>query len=224
MSESNIYDANFFARQAEGSYQSAKIIIPLVLELIKPHSVVDIGCGLGTWLKAFAEQGAKEILGIDGDYIDIKKLYIPAASFLAHDLSAPLLLNKKFDLAISLEVAEHLPADKAELFIRNLTTAADIILFSAAIPGQGDIGIGHENEQWPEYWQNLFRRHGYELLDPFRAKLAHNQQVDWWYRQNIMLAVKTELLKKSPFKTLPVYHSEHQQTPLKSIENPGKSC
>ncbi len=206
MAEKQIYNDYFFSKQSTGSYQSAKVIVPLVLELIKVKRVVDFGCGLGTWLKAFSDHGGLEILGIDGDYIDLDKLYIPRSCFLVHNLKEKLILNQPYDLALSLEVAEHIPVNQAELFINNLVSAANFILFSAAIPGQADKKIGHINEQWPEYWQAIFKKFNYTLLDPFRMKIFHNNQVDWWYRQNIMLAVKDSCLGKEKIKNLPVYN------------------
>lgn len=205
MTKNNIYDDNFFRRQADGSYASAQIIVPLIQQIINPESVVDLGCGLGTWLKVWQERGASIILGVDGDYIDRAKLYIDHHNFLSHDLVTPLNLGRRFDLALSLEVAEHLPATKADSFITNLVDLADVIVFSAAVPGQGDVGIGHLNEQWPEYWQAIFKQHGYVLLDPFRDAIWHDERVAWWYRQNILLAVKRELLTRPNFKYLPVY-------------------
>lgn len=210
MDKKNIYDDNFFRRQVDGSYTSAQIIVPLIQQIINPESVVDLGCGLGTWLKVWQERGVSIILGVDGDYIDREKLYIDHHNFLSHDLVTPLNLDRRFDLALSLEVAEHLPAAKADSFIANLTDLADVIVFSAAVPGQGDVGIGHINEQWPEYWQALFEQHGYALLDPFRAEIWRDERVAWWYRQNILLAVKQECLVQTRFKSLPVYVSDHR--------------
>jgi 23S rRNA U2552 (ribose-2'-O)-methylase RlmE/FtsJ len=204
----NIYNDYFFSNQSTGSYNSAKAIAPLVLEIIEPKNIVDIGCGLGSWLKVFSELGVSEILGLDGDYIDLNKLYIPKTSFLAHNLEEKLFLNKRYDLAISLEVAEHIRPKKAKLFINNLVSHSDIILFSAAIPGQADKEIGHINEQWPEYWQELFKGFNYILLDPFRSKIFNNNKIDWWYRQNLMLVVKNSLLKKKKFACLPVYNRD----------------
>ena len=99
--------------------------------------------------------------------------------FMSHDLTKNLKLNKTFDLAMSLEVAEHLPSDQAEIFVETLTKLAPVILFSAAIPGQG--GMGHINEQWPDYWVNLFIKKGYQPIDYIRRKICNNDRVQWWY-------------------------------------------
>lgn len=144
-----LYNEGFFQYLQEGSKRSAEQIVPILLELIQPQSVIDVGCGTGTWLSVFCEHGIEDIWGVDGDYVQEEALEIPKDRFLSHDLTKPLALDRKFDLAISLEVAEHLPCDSAEAFVDSLTQLAPVILFSAAIPFQG--GVGHVNEQWQEY-------------------------------------------------------------------------
>jgi hypothetical protein len=83
-----------------------------------------------------------------------------------------------------------LPEESAELFIKSLIKASDIILFSAAIPFQG--GTNHVNEQWPEYWNAIFNQNGYIAIDYLRKKIWSEGKVIWWYSQNIMLYVKEE--------------------------------
>ena len=119
-------------------------VVPIVLDLIRPGSVVDVGCGLGEWLATFQEHGVSDILGIDGDYVDRDMLYIPQQDFKTIDLNRPFTLNRTFDLAVCLEVAEHLEAEHANDFVESLTRLAPIILFSAAIPLQS--GTNHVNE------------------------------------------------------------------------------
>lgn len=200
-----IYSDSFFERQTAGARPSAEAIISLILEIIRPRSAVDFGCGWGPWLKALQERGVDDILGIDGPYINQDKLLIPADKFLVFQGVKGLPVQRRFDLALCLEVAEHLPSEEAEDLVRILASLSDVVVFSAAIPGQGDAGIGHINEQWPEYWQELFRRCSYCLLDPFRARIFHDDRIDWWYRQNIMLAVNDKLLAQEPFNGLPEY-------------------
>lgn len=114
------YDENFFAAIEEGSQASAQEVVPLVLRLLAEcHSVIDIGCGMGEWLAVFRENGVEEILGVDGDYVERKMLKIAPEKFLPHDLQKPFEIDRKFDLAMSLEVAEHLPESSAK-FLSNL--------------------------------------------------------------------------------------------------------
>ena len=148
------YTADFFADHRDGARRSARVVVPLVLELVRARSVVDVGCGDGTWLSVFREHGVEDVRGIDGDYVDRAELQIPRERFHPHDLTRPLELGHTFDLAVSLEVAEHLPPESADDFVTSLTRHAPIVLFSAAAPYQG--GQNHVNEQWPAYWAARF--------------------------------------------------------------------
>ena len=186
----------YYARHAKIAPYSAHDVMPLVLDLIQPRSVVDVGCGTGAWLAACQRHGIADILGIDGDYTDPDRLQFPAQNFLPCDLRRPLRLNRRFDLVISLEVAEHLPAACAHDFITSLTRLGPAVLFSAAIPGQ--FGTGHLNEQWPEYWAALFQQHGYQVIDCIRPLIWRNERVAWWYRQNIMLFASLDFLRSRP--------------------------
>lgn len=169
--------------------KSANVLLPILFDDINPGSVLDVGCGTATWLAVCADLGVTDFIGIDGTYVDTKSLMIPQSKFLATDLREPFDLNRKFDLIICLEVAEHLPTKSATILVQNLVKHGNEILFSAAIPGQG--GQNHLNEQWPEYWQSLFLKHGYYLHDVIRPKIWGNENIDWWYRQNIFLINKT---------------------------------
>jgi SAM-dependent methyltransferase len=169
----------------EGSARSAAETVPLVLELIQPASAVDVGCGTGSWLSALQQAGTRDVLGVDGPWADTTMLTIPPEQFMAFDLNKPLRLPRRFDLVLSLEVAQHLPAARAGAFVGSLTGLGPLVLFSSAIPYQG--GIGHVNEQWPDYWARLFERRGYVTIDPFRRRLWDNENVEWWFAQNLLL-------------------------------------
>jgi SAM-dependent methyltransferase len=180
-------------------------VVPIIISLTKPSSVLDVGCGIGTWLKTFEEYGISDYVGVDGDYVDVNLLKIPTAKFVAQDLRKEWSLGRSFDVAISLEVAEHLPEEDADQFIKALTSHSNTIIFSAAIPGQG--GQNHLNEQWPEYWQEKFRRHGFYFHDVLRPIMWTNKKVDWWYKQNMFLIRKTPA-QSFPFNSLSVVHPE----------------
>lgn len=134
---STIYDGSFWTNHLECLIQSARVVVPLVTELVAPQSVLDIGCGVGAWLGAFSESGVKVLKGLDGDYIDRSRLYFDESSFTAVDLQTSIEIPGKYDLAACLEVAEHLPAWQSERLVTALTGAAPVVLFSAAIPRQG---------------------------------------------------------------------------------------
>lgn len=169
------------------NFSAAREVLPLVIELCKPNSILDVGCGTGTWLKVAQELGISDIQGVDGNYVDRSMLKISTNHFHPHDLNTPFTLDRKFDLAICLEVAEHLLPEAAEDLVSTLTKHSDLILFSAALPGQG--GQHHINEQWPSYWQKLFAEAGYEMQDVIRMKIWNNPKIERWYRQNIFLVV-----------------------------------
>lgn len=169
----------------ERAVRSAKAVLPHVIGLIRPSSVVDFGCGGGAWLKACGELGIADVLGVDGQYVDPGSLAFPRERFLSHDLRRPLDVSRRFDLAISLEVAEHIPSTASDTFVDSLVRLAPVVLFSAAIPYQG--GIGHVNEQWPTYWRELFDRRGYVAIDFVRRQIWNDDRVDTWYRQNIVI-------------------------------------
>jgi hypothetical protein len=94
---------------------------------------------------------------------------------------------------MSLEVAEHIHPEAAAIFVDSLVRLAPVILFSAAIPGQG--GVNHVNEQWSEYWVERFEQRGYEVIDCIRKKLWQNKGVLWSYAQNILLFVWKDCLE-----------------------------
>jgi SAM-dependent methyltransferase len=190
-----VYDDTFFGRHTQDTVESARIIVPLLLKLISPASVVDIGCGLGAWLKVCQEHRIKVFRGFDGDYIDPSKLLVQPSCFTPVDLAKPIEIDQRFDLAICLEVAEHLPESVAPGLVRMLTSVAPFVLFSAAIPGQR--GPGHVNEQWPSYWKALFTKNGFQRLDPIRRHIWRNRHVQWWYRQNLFLYASRDAIIES---------------------------
>ena len=190
------YTDKFFAHHEKGSRDSALATIPVLFEFVRPASVVDVGCGSGEWLGEFKAAGVSDTVGIDGDYVDRAKLSIEPDRFLARDLTQPFALDRRFDLAVSLEVAEHLPEASADGFVASLARLAPIVLFSAAIPDQG--GTGHVNEQWPEYWSERFERHGYVAVDCLRPRLWNNEMVNSSYRQNMLVFVERSRLNDYP--------------------------
>jgi SAM-dependent methyltransferase len=166
---------------------SPREIVPEIIKLLNPKSVIDIGCGIGTFIYCFKEQGISDVLGIDGSWCNKELInkFLAENEFLEKNLESKLVLDKKFDLVISLEVAEHLSEKSADIFVENLISSGNIILFSAAIPLQG--GQNHINEQWLDYWEIKFLKHGYYLQDVIRPIFWDNPRVFWWYKQNMVL-------------------------------------
>lgn len=196
------YDEAFYDDQAGGSSEAAQVVLPLAFDMLEhaPRSVVDVGCGVGTWLERALAWGVEEVVGIDGAYVPLDKLRIDRGAFVPADLQKDFVtaLNRKFDLAICLEVAEHLPPAHGPSFVRQLCALSDKILFSAAVPGQG--GTGHVHENWAEYWGILFARRGFACYDPLRDRIWTHPQVPWWYAQNILMfsrGTATQKLEKT---------------------------
>ncbi len=191
------YADEFYNFHTDESAASASRVVPIVLELMPLRSVVDLGCGRGAWLAEFARRGVERIRGYDGDYVRRDSLRIPRDAFQAHDLSLPIKDANRYDLAMSLEVAEHIPEAHADSFVQSLCGLGDTVLFSAAIPDQG--GTGHINEQWPTYWAEKFSRLGYGCRDVIRSRVWADAQVSWWYAQNTLLFAN----ERSPLAALP---------------------
>ena len=189
------YSDKFYLNQQQGSLLSAKEIVPLIVELVQPQSVADVGCGVGMWLSIFNKNGVEDLQGVDGDWVNRDMLKIPHEKFQSVNLNEPLRINRTFDLAMSLEVAEHLPKERAKTFVNSLTALAPVVVFSSAIPFQG--GKNHLNEQWPDYWAGLFAEENFVAVDCIRKRIWQNKNVMWWYRQNMLMYVDHKHLESN---------------------------
>ena len=182
------YTEKFYTAIAGGSARSAEVVLPLVFAIRQPRTIIDVGCGVGAWLRVGTALGAEEVLGLDGDHVPHDLLEIDHDSFHAADLSKPLSkLERKFDLAMSLEVAEHLPPGRADSFVADLCALSDVVLFSAAIPNQG--GQDHVNEQWQSEWAGRFAANGFSAFDLVRPAVWGHADVEYWYQQNTIVYV-----------------------------------
>ena len=182
------YDEKFY-KFIEQIKKDEEIIIPLMIRWISPKSIVDFGCGEGTWLEeALHYDCYMDVLGLDGDYVSKERLKILEDKFKAVDLREPISLNKKFDLAISTEVAEHIEEEFVDVYLDNITKASDQILFSAAIPGQG--GTHHVNEQWQSYWIERFENRGFYCDYSVRNYFWNEDAISDWRKQNLLFFSK----------------------------------
>lgn len=205
------------------NFKAAEQVLPIVFDKFKPNSILDVGCGIGTWLKVAKDLGVNNILGIDGSYINKQLLKIKDSEFKEFDLNLPFNLNQQFDLIICLEVAEHVSQEYASNLIKSLCDHGNIILFSAAIPGQG--GQNHCNEQWPDYWQEKFQSEGFGSYDVLRNDIWLNEKIDWWYRQNLILCINETHPLAAQYKkgVLPLVHPELLVRKIQQLENENKN-
>lgn len=194
------------------THDAGNEIIPWVMENLRPNTIIDVGCGIGTFTSVFKKHGAK-VMAIDGPWCNKEMLFknIDPEEFIEHELEKPLPIKDSFDLAVCLEVAEHLTPGRADSFVKELTQLSDVILFSAAIPGQG--GDHHYNEQWLPYWQKLFEKNDFEVCDVLRPLFWNNENIFWWYRQNIVLVKKKSV-------SIPVIDTL-DRNPIANLIHPG---
>jgi hypothetical protein len=185
MFDPDVYDKKFYTAEDLGRFSSASAVLTQFFKYYQPKSVVDFGCGLGHWLHVCEQLGAESIRGYDGHYVDTEALKIPQSAFTRHDFETQLVTDKHYDLAISIEVGEHLPEEKAAVFVKSITDAADVIVFSAAAPYQG--GVNHFNERPPSYWAGLFKDCGYVCFDFLRTELWDHADVNCVHAQNILV-------------------------------------
>ena len=188
------YDDQFYLDQIQGSQRSARAFIRHLKEVLSFTSVVDVGCGRGAWLHACSEIGADKLYGVDGPWIQQSKLIRNDINFHPYDFNS--LVNPKnapfygqpFDLAISVEFAEHVSPNNANNLIDYITSLSDCIIFGAATVSQD--GYKHVNEQPQSYWAEKLVRHNYAVFDLFRPAVWGAKDVEWWYQQNTFLYAK----------------------------------
>lgn len=185
-----LYDKTFFETRLERTQIAAERVLTEVFDIYKPDSVIDVGCGTGTWLSVCQQKGIQDIQGIEGPWLPKNIVEIEYEKIFIQNIEDKVKSEKKYDLSISLEVAEHLTPDRAQSFIKDICDISPVILFSAAIPGQG--GLGHINEQWPSYWHKIFNEIGYVGFDLIRPRIWNDVEIRPFYRQNIFIFVDAD--------------------------------
>lgn len=187
----NQNQTKYIHKEFDHRLTDSDIICEALFKIIgTPKSMIDVGCGTGTFLLSAKEKGVSVVLGIDGDWVDQKLLFtnIDRSEFQKFNLTEIYFPHKKYDLAVCSEVAEHLEEKYADNIIKTLVQCSDVVLFSAAIPGQ--YGQFHVNEQAPQYWIDKFKRESYLCFDVIRPIIWENTQVKWWYKQNLLLFIR----------------------------------
>ena len=182
----------------------ARSVLAALFQNHKPESLLDVGCGNGVWMRAALDFGVPEVYGLDGIKIPEDQLHVSAEKIRHQDLTLAWELNKRFDVVLCLEVAEHLDAAFAPNLIDCLVKHGSRIYFSAACPGQS--GQHHVHCQWPAYWQQLFNSRGFSCLDDARWLVWNDEQIEPWYRQNMFVAVHDPLTAGQEPRLPPVIH------------------
>ena len=188
------------------SEASARAVMPRVIGLTGARSVVDVGCGTGAWSRACRDLGVPQVVSVDG--VRQPDQPVPGTELVERDLAEPLELGRSFGLALCVDVAEHLPPERAAGLVADLTGLAPVVLFAAAIPGQ--TGDEHANEQWSEHWVALFDAEGWTCRDAIRPWVRANADVAWWLRQSLFLAVAPSVEQAyRSFPRLGAFRPEH---------------
>jgi SAM-dependent methyltransferase len=163
-----------------------QIIALAIVEIYQPKTVVDFGCGPGYLSRELAKLGV-QVTAIDGfSQPDLSGVSVEFETLNLNDptLIANFFTGKYFDLAVSLEVAEHLEPEVSTTLVNWLTKVAPVVVFSAAVPGQQ--GDGHINLRPRDYWHSLFTQHNFTVADRIRERLRRHPSVAHWYRYNVL--------------------------------------
>ena len=181
--------------QTDKIYLSAVATVNTLVNFYQPHTVIDVGCGEGTWLEVWQKAGAV-VAGIDSP-IDAANLKINPKCVIEADLeNEHINCEDKFALAMSLEVGNRLSAGRADSFVHELTALSDVVMFSSAVPGQD--GASQVNARWQSYWAGKFSAEGYVAIDCLRPFLWESKGVIVYYAQNILLYVREAALVSFP--------------------------
>ncbi len=178
------YTADYFQSVVfDTDYQTLALYI---VEIYHPKTVVEFGCGPGHLSRELAKLGV-QVTSVDGySHPDFTGLPVEFYPLNLNDATAiaNLFQDKHFDLAVSLEVAEHLQPESSPTIINWLTKVAPVVVFSAAVPSQG--GHGHINLHPRDYWHSLFTQSNFVISDRIREKLRTHPSVAPWYRYNVV--------------------------------------
>ncbi len=185
-----VYTSQYYAADVEGpAVRSAPLMAAVIMEYLSPSSVLDVGCGTGALLFEFRRLGCR-VQGIEYSDAAISYCRHRNLDVVKAELEKGCLrLSSKFDVAVSFEVAEHLAETSAERYVDLLASAADVVVMTAAHPGQG--GVDHVNEQPAEYWVAKFQRRGFvhrlDLPEQWRKKWDSSGEVAGWYSCNLLV-------------------------------------
>lgn len=189
----SVYSEDFFDSNQEEGLSMTVWSVPLFQEVFKFKSLMDVGCATGHYLKTCIDAGITDVLGLEGSPEAMKKLMVDKKYVVMHDFRDPYTFDRKWDLAISIEVAEHIDGIYSDNYVKILTDSSDTVLITAAPPGQG--GTAHVNEQPQEWWIAKFKTFGFvydkESTDKVKNGIAEAEKkglgVAPWLAPNLMV-------------------------------------
>jgi hypothetical protein len=146
------------------------------------ESIIDMGCGLGNYLKDLQKFGFINLYGFEAD-IPKNKVF---DNIIQQDLTIPLDFNPK-GVVISLEVGEHIPADYMNIYLNNIcNNCNNYLITSWAIRGQA--GFGHVNCLDNHEIIPHIEKRGFELLEK-ETKEVRNINLDEapWFKNTLLI-------------------------------------
>lgn len=188
------FNASYYRALGDPSAASARVVVPYLMELFGPTSVIDVGCGSGHWLDAFSALGVERLVGLDSGLVPEEDPAVRKGWLREADLSLPFVADERFGLALCIETLQYLPEWREEGFIKDLAALAPVVVFSTAVPMQQWPAPGDPIERWQGHWPPLFSKHGFTVCDVVRQKFWDDPRVGWWYRQNVLVFIHNELL------------------------------
>jgi len=147
-----------------------------IFNTFSPDSILDLGCGVGSYIEGALLAGCKKVLGIELNFDNAKEYFtdLICPYIISGDVTINLKLQCKFDCVISFEVGEHIEPDGTQGFINNLTSYTNkYIIFTAASPGQR--GTGHINLLDKNIWIESVVKKGFV----YRGDLVDKCKIDW---------------------------------------------
>ena len=191
-SHEELYNASYYEHVEDAAVASAPGIATTIVETFDPADLLDVGCGTGAMMEAIRDLGPS-VKGLEYSSAALelcKKRGLDVTRFDIENDSHPFP-DRRFDVVISMEVAEHLPASVADRYVNVLCQSSDHVVFTAATPGQG--GQDHINEQPREYWLEKFDAREFtvqdDLTETWRQKWRAGN-VTHWYWKNLMVLKK----------------------------------
>jgi hypothetical protein len=199
-----VYTKGYFEKIEEEEALQASRLERILYALYKPKSVIDWGCASGLYLEPFMENGC-EVLGIENSPVAIEMRH-PDIRIIRSDMTQAIHLTPmtmkpvgidvsapvtKFDMALCIEVLEHIDEQYSKVAIENVCRSSDRLVVSIAREWQQ--GPGHLNLKPIEYWIQKFGWQGFRVDN--RATLDVRERMGdgyhlGWLTNNLLILEK----------------------------------